>query len=85
MNISKNELKTGITRRYIVALSIMALLSTAAFYILKETIKSSQSTGFIVNKSGKQRMLSQHIALDVYRICHQEFESERTRRTKKCT
>lgn len=77
MNISKNELKTGITRRYIVALSIMALLSTAAFYILKETIKSSQSTGFIVNKSGKQRMLSQHIALDVYRICHQEFESER--------
>jgi len=77
MNVATDDLKNRITSRYIIALSIIALLTTAAFYILRVTIQSTQSTGFIVNKSGKQRMLSQHIALDVYRICNQEFESNK--------
>lgn len=53
MNVATDDLKNRITSRYIIALSIIALLTTAAFYILRVTIQSTQSTGFIVNKSGK--------------------------------
>lgn len=57
-----------VTLKYILAIAIIASLSTIAFYVLKTVLKESEHTAQIVNISGKQRMLSQHIALDIYRI-----------------
>lgn len=56
------ELKSSFTRRYVIAISLIALLSTGAFYFLHLGLKTSDSTALIVNMSGKQRMLSQRIA-----------------------
>lgn len=68
MDNETKSVQSGITYRYIVALSLIAILSTVAFYTLLTAIQSTNSTAYIVNISGKQRMLSQHIALDVHRI-----------------
>jgi two-component system cell cycle response regulator len=57
-----NDLKSSFTKRYIIAISIIALLSCGAFYFLHMGLKLSDSTALIVNMSGKQRMLSQRIA-----------------------
>lgn len=55
-------LKETFTKRYILALFLVALLATAAFFILHMALKSSDSTAYIINVAGKQRMLSQRIA-----------------------
>ena len=70
------QLAVGITRRYTLAVVIIALLSTGAFYALKSVLNDSESTAYIVNISGKQRMLSQHIALDVHRA-YQSLKQQR--------
>ncbi len=62
--------KKVITKRYAFALGIIALLSTLALSLLHLVLKDTQSIAYVVNISGKQRMLSQHIALDVHRIHH---------------
>lgn len=56
------ELKSSFTKRYVIAISLIALLSTGAFYFLHLGLKTSDSTALIVNMSGKQRMLSQRVA-----------------------
>lgn len=76
MNTKTNELKNSITFRYIIALSFIAILSTTAFYLLHLSIKDAHSTAYLVNNSGKQRMLSQHIALDIHRI-HDNFNGDK--------
>lgn len=68
--MKKIDLEKKITLRYTVALIIIALLSTGSFYVLYKSLQESSSTAYIVNIAGKQRMLSQHIALDVQRIHH---------------
>ncbi len=67
-----------ITRRYLTAVLIIALLSTGAFVALKSALNDSDSTALVVNISGKQRMLSQHIALDVHRIHRERFRNDRS-------
>ncbi len=56
------QLKTIFVKRYLIAIFLIALLSTSAFFILYSALKQSESTAFIVNLSGKQRMLSQRVA-----------------------
>ena len=69
MELIKTEnLKKNITKRYILALSLIAILSTIAFYTLQKALKESENTAYLVNISGKQRMLSQHLALDIYKL-----------------
>ncbi|AOO64155.1 PAS domain S-box protein [Sulfurospirillum halorespirans] len=51
------------TKRYITALSIIALLSILAYYNLNHLISSQSNDGKIINISSKQGMLSQQIAL----------------------
>lgn len=59
----QNEaISINFTKRYILALMLIALLSTGAYYILVFALKTSDSTALIVNKSAKQRMYSQRIA-----------------------
>ena len=57
-----------ISQRYLLAVLIIALLSTAAYITLQSARSDSDSTAYIVNLSGRQRMLSQHIALDAHRL-----------------
>lgn len=72
MDIQK--LKNNITIRYVIAISLIAFLSTTAFYALKSVLSRSYDTALIVNISGRQRMLSQHIALDAHRLFLKRFE-----------
>jgi len=51
------------TKRYILALSIIALLSTLAYFNLDRLITTQYSSGKLINISGQQRMLSQQISL----------------------
>ncbi len=51
------------TKKYIFALSLIALFSLAAYINLVTLIDSQSDDGKIINISGKQRMLSQKIAL----------------------
>ena len=51
------------TKRYIFALSIIALLSALAYFNLNRLITSQYNSGKLINLSGQQRMLSQQISL----------------------
>ena len=62
------KLKKTITIKYLIALSLIAILSTIAFSVLQKVLKESENTAYLVNISGKQRMLSQHLALDIYKL-----------------
>ncbi|WP_072679969.1 ATP-binding protein [Arcobacter sp. LA11] len=52
------------TTRYTFALLIIALLSTLAYFNLSKLIEEQADYGKIINISGKQRMLTQRIALN---------------------
>lgn len=58
----EETMEINFTKRYILALILIALLSTGTFYILDLALKTSNFTALIVNKSAKQRMFSQRIA-----------------------
>lgn len=73
-NITKINLKKNITIRYVIALSLIAFLSTIAFYSLHKVLEQTQNTAYLVNISGKQRMLSQHLVLDAYRLYEAKFK-----------
>ena len=53
----------ALTWRYAVALVLVALLSTAAWFSLHLVIETQASSAALVNISGRQRMLSQRTAL----------------------
>ncbi|MFZ5645361.1 MAG: diguanylate cyclase [Bacillota bacterium] len=53
----------ALTRRYIFALSLIAMLAITAFITLHQLIKTEKTSAVIVNLSGRQRMLSQKAAL----------------------
>lgn len=57
-----NTISSSFTKRYIVAISLIAILSSGAFYILNLALKTGDTTALVINISGKQRMLSQRIA-----------------------
>jgi diguanylate cyclase (GGDEF)-like protein/PAS domain S-box-containing protein len=73
----KNISKT-VTWRYSTALLLIALLATSAFFVLHTALKESESTAYVVNISGKQRMLSQHIAHDIYKLHHFYLDHSRS-------
>jgi diguanylate cyclase (GGDEF)-like protein len=66
--LENNKLKKSITFRYSIALFLIALLSTIAFFNMQKLLKETDLYTYIVNISGAQRMLSQHTALDIYNL-----------------
>ena len=58
-----SRIARALTVRYVVALLLVATLSTAAWLSLRWVIADQESTAAIVNVSGRQRMLSQRTAL----------------------
>ena len=57
------SVKLSFAKKYILALSLIALFSTLAFFNFANIIEAQAHDGEIINMSGKQRMLSQKIAL----------------------
>ena len=57
------NLARALTWRYVMALCLIASLTTAAWLSLHLVISKQQSTAVVVNVSGRQRMLSQRTAL----------------------
>ncbi|MCW8917035.1 MAG: PAS domain S-box protein [Magnetovibrio sp.] len=71
------------TKRYAFALTAIALLACSAFAALELVIVQQESTGAVVNISGRQRMLSQRTTLFVQRLLlakdateYQQFKGE---------
>ncbi len=62
-----------ITKRYMLAVVLIAILSSFAAYTLKSAISDVDNSAYVVNISGSKRMLSQHIALDIHRLYQQRF------------
>ena len=61
--LSTRAFLSTMTVRYVSAIVVLALLSISAYYILHKSISEQQTTAAVVNLSGRQRMLSQRIAL----------------------
>ena len=71
-----------LTRRYALALSLIALLAFLAFAALTMVIAQQESTGAVVNISGRQRMLSQRTVLFVQRMLLAESATEYAQRAE---
>jgi len=56
------------TFKYLFALGLLAVLSIASYFILSENIKTQKTGAAVVNISGRQRMLSQRIALQAHQL-----------------
>jgi len=70
----EQKFKTGFTRRYVFALSLIALFSILAYFNLSHLINAQSQDGEVINVSGRQRMLSQKIAL--YSLKHEVGHTE---------
>lgn len=65
------------TLRYFIALSIIALLMTSANFLLQQLIKTEKNSAALVNISGRQRMLTQKIALLSVKLINSDDINER--------
>jgi len=63
-----SNLRKSFIRRYLLGLFIVAMLAIFAFGGLIWALNGSDNSAYLVNVSGKQRMLSQTIALDAFRM-----------------
>jgi len=68
---------TSMTRRYLFALNVLALIAVVADYVLQEKINAERGNGAVLNIAGRLRMLSQRIALYSLRLASSPASSER--------
>ena len=79
MTHRENKLSVPITFRYGPALFLLFALSCLSFWVLRENIASQKDSAYIINISGRQRMLSQRIALFSLRMVNAGSDLERQR------
>jgi signal transduction histidine kinase/ActR/RegA family two-component response regulator len=58
-----SQIYSSTTRKYAFALSLIAVLSFSAYIVMHRNIKEQEHQASLINKSGRQRMLSQRMAL----------------------
>jgi signal transduction histidine kinase/ActR/RegA family two-component response regulator len=82
MRPQKQRSSLWMTQRYLLALLVIAVLAILAYVALTLVIDHQNSTGAVVNISGRQRMLSQRTTLLVQRMLltadTEEFERSRS-------
>jgi len=76
--MSGDDVITGMTTRYCVALGLVALLSLAAHLSLRQTIATQETMAAIVNFSGTRRYNSQRAALFCLRLVTARDEAARS-------
>lgn len=64
----KQNISFYLAFRYILVLGLLSILSLGSYFILKEDVEDHKNSAAIVNISGRQRMLSQRIALFSLRL-----------------
>lgn len=67
----------GLTYRYIIALTLVALLSAALLGLSWSATRLSVSDGGVINQSGRQRVLSQRIVIAGYEYVGANDEAQR--------
>ncbi len=68
---------TTLTRQYQLAISLIAILSIISFLVLQQLIRTQLTAADVVNVSGRQRMLSQRVALLGTTLVHASDNAER--------
>ncbi len=68
---------TTLTRQYQLAIGLVAVLSIISFLTLQQLIKTQLTAADVVNVSGRQRMLSEKIALTGLALIHAADDAER--------
>lgn len=67
-----SDLRKVISHKYMLALFIIGSLNCLSFVLLEYSYHSVESYSFLINISGRQRMLSQKISLVVYQFKNEE-------------
>jgi hypothetical protein len=73
----ENSFTTSMTRRYLFALSVLALVAIVSDYVLQKKINAEQSRAAVVNISGQQRLLSQRLTFFAMRLVNSRSPGER--------
>ncbi len=63
----KNHFPHRMTFTYLLALSIIALLSIASFFTLRKVISTQKTSASVINVTNRQRFLAQNVA--IYALC----------------
>jgi signal transduction histidine kinase/CheY-like chemotaxis protein len=79
------ELKREITKKYVLALSIIALLNCFSFLLLHYSQSSTEAFSTLINKSGRQRMLSQRISLIIVQLSNETNQKNREKLIKEAS
>lgn len=74
---TSTEPSKGLTRQYVVALLLVAVLASTAFTLLTTLLSAQSSDAPQINVSGRQRMLSQRINVMALRMVVAETDEER--------
>jgi hypothetical protein len=67
----------SMTRRYLFALGVLALVAIVSDYVLQKKINAEQSRAAVVNISGQQRLLSQRLTFYATRLVSSRSLGER--------
>lgn len=73
--IAAGKLGRYLTKRYVLAVALIALLACGAYISLSALISSQEVSAVLINVSGRQRMLSQRIGLYSAQLAMREGEA----------
>lgn len=67
----------SLTVRYIVGLTLIAILSIGSYHIMENLVAGEQATAAIINISGRQRMLTQKTAMLTMQLTESQSPAEK--------